>query len=238
MIDPSKALDRGMKATLFALFVALLLVGCAEYTTVDLDNPAIQKEMIMTAKLGDAIAQYNLGLMYEQGKSPRLQGSQTSRRPSREMPMLSVTGYMYDQGFGVPKDYKEAVSGTESLEQGLADAQCNLGYMYDQGFGVPKNYEAFKWYTKAAEHRQHDVLQRRRVPKDYKLAVKCFTKAAEQGLADAQSMVGVCYADGLGVAKNPIEGSVVQHSLPDEDAKEWKEIEEPQLIEESLSCRI
>ena len=80
-----------MKATLFALFVALLLVGCTEYTTVDLDNPAIQKEMIMTANLGDAIAQYNLGLMYEQGKgvpkTTRKRSSGTPRRPSREMPM-------------------------------------------------------------------------------------------------------------------------------------------------------
>ena len=83
------------------------------------------------------------------------------------------------------------------------------------------------------------------VPKDYKLAVKCFTKAAEQGLADAQSMVGVCYADGLGVAKNPIEGYAwynIAIANGDEDAKEWiKEIElsPEQLIEaQSLSTEI
>ena len=177
-----------MKATLFALFVALLMIGCGEDTTVDLDNPAIQQEMIMTAKLGDAIAQYNLGLMYEQGK-------------------------------GVPQDYKEAVKWyRKSAEQGDADAQCNLGYMYDQGFGVPK---------------------------DYKEAVKWYRLAAEQGHADAQSMVGVCYADGLGVAKNPIEGYAwynIAIANGNEDAKEWiKEIElsPEQLIEaQSLSTEI
>ena len=83
------------------------------------------------------------------------------------------------------------------------------------------------------------------VPKDYKLAVKWFTKAAEQGLADAQSMVGVCHADGLGVAKNPIEGYAwynIAIANGDEDAEEWiKEIElsPEQLIEvQSLSTEI
>ena len=130
MIDPRprRRLDRGMKATLFALFVALLLVGCAEYTTVDLDNPAIQKEMIMTAKLGDAIAQYNLGLMYEQGK-------------------------------GVPQDYKEAVKWyRKSAEQGLADAQSMVGVCHADGLGVAKKpIEGYPWYNIAIANGDEDA---------------------------------------------------------------------------------
>ena len=83
----------------------------------------------------------------------------------------------------------------------------------------------------------------RGVPKDYKLAIKWFTKAAEQGLADAQSMVGVCYADGLPYTKNSIEGFVwynIAIANGDEDAKEWiKEIElsPEQLIEAGIYQR-
>ena len=56
-----------MKTILFALFVALILNGCEE-DSINLDDPNIQQETIFAAKNGDAIAQNNLGLMYEQGK--------------------------------------------------------------------------------------------------------------------------------------------------------------------------
>ena len=58
-------------------------------------------------------------------------------------------------------------------------------------------------------------------------------------------MVGVCYANGLGVAKNPIEGYAwynIAIANGNKDAKEWiKEIElsPEQLIEaQSLSTEI
>ena len=72
-----------------------------------------------------------------------------------------------------------------------------------------------------------------------------YTKAAEEGNADAQGMVGVCYADGFGVVKNSIEGYAwynIAIANGDEEAKEWiKEIElsPEQLIEaQSLSTEI
>ena len=102
-----------MKATLFALFVALLLVGCGEQNqSVGSDeasdlpilpsfNPNESKfeRTKRLAEGGDKAAQFNLG-------------------------------YMYD-GEGVPEDDKEAVKWyTKSAEQGDAVAQFNLGYMY------------------------------------------------------------------------------------------------------------
>ena len=62
-------------------------------------------------------------------------------------------GYMYDQGEGVPQDYKLAVEWYRiAAEQGEARAQSNLGYMYDQGKGVPQDYKlAVEWHRKAAE---------------------------------------------------------------------------------------
>ena len=48
---------------------------------------------------------------------------------------------MYDNGLGVPQDYKEAVKWYRlSAEQGHASAQINLGNMYAEGQGVLQNY--------------------------------------------------------------------------------------------------
>ena len=60
---------------------------------------------------------------------------------------------MYDNGEGVPQDYKEAIKWYRlAAEQGNANAQYNLGLMYDNGEGVPQDYkEAVKWYRLAAE---------------------------------------------------------------------------------------
>ena len=105
-----------MKAILFALFVALLLVGCenkqpieseANKTRTELEESEFERTKRL-AEGGDKIAQYNLGVMYENGR-------------------------------GVPQDYKEAVKWyTKCAEQGAADAQYNLGVMYANGREVPQ----------------------------------------------------------------------------------------------------
>ncbi len=84
--------------------------------------------VVKMAKGGDADAQNNLGLMYDNGQ-----------------------GVPQDYTEAV-KWY------TKAAEQGDADAQNNLGLMYDNGQGVPQDYtEAVKWYTKAAEQGDADA---------------------------------------------------------------------------------
>jgi len=58
-------------------------------------------------------------------------------------------GVMYDNGYGVPQDYKEAVKWYRlAAEQGDVDAQYNLGLMYDNGHGVLQdNAIAHMWYN-------------------------------------------------------------------------------------------
>ena len=74
----------------------------------------------MAADQGDAEAQYNLGLMYYQGK-----------------------GVAQDY-LAAMKWFRMAA------DQGHARAQCNLGGMYYQGKGVPQNTsEALRWLHKA-----------------------------------------------------------------------------------------
>ncbi len=59
---------------------------------------------------------------------------------------------MYENGWGVPKDYAEAVKWfRKAAEQGHAQAQNDLGCSYYHGNGVPKNRKkAIEWWKKAA----------------------------------------------------------------------------------------
>ena len=67
---------------------------------------------------GQVEAQYNLGVMYDQGKG---------------VPKNYSDAYKW---------YKLAA------EQGFANAQYNLGVMYYRGEGIPKNYiDAYKWFN-------------------------------------------------------------------------------------------
>ena len=58
-------------------------------------------------------------------------------------------GFMYDNGYGVPRDYVEAIKWyRRAAEQGNDRAQYNLGLMYDAGTGVPQDYiQAHMWYS-------------------------------------------------------------------------------------------
>jgi TPR repeat protein len=58
-----------------------------------------------------------------------------------------ILGLMYDNGKGVPQDYKEAVKWYRiSAEQGEAMAQSILAVMYMNGKGVPQDYKkAYAW---------------------------------------------------------------------------------------------
>jgi len=74
------------------------------------------------AEQGNASAQNNLGVMYDNGRGVPQDDAETV------------------------KWYRLAA------KQGIARAQSNLGVMYDNGRGVPQDYaEAVKWYRLAAE---------------------------------------------------------------------------------------
>ena len=61
-------------------------------------------------------------------------------------------GVMYDEGKGVPQNYKEASKWYRlSAEQGKPGAQYNLGVMYAQGQGVSQdNVRSHMWLSLAA----------------------------------------------------------------------------------------
>jgi uncharacterized protein len=95
---------------------------------------------------------------------------------------------MYNNGEGVPQDYKSAVKWyTLAAEQGDADAQTNLGVMYHKGHGVIKdNVYAHMWWNIAASngsnrgHRLRDMYAKKRtvnqIEKAQDLARECVRK--------------------------------------------------------------
>ncbi len=135
------------------------------------------------AEQGNALAQYNLGVMYDQSLGVPQDYAQAVKwyRLAAEQGYALAQynlGVSYEQSHGVPQDYAQAVKWYRlAAEQGNAGAQYNLGNAYQKGLGVPKDYaEAAKWYR----------------------------LAAEQGTPDAQLQLGLFYSLGKGVPQDHV----------------------------------
>ena len=109
------------------------------------------------AEQGHAGAQYNLGIMYANGRGVT-QGyaeAVTWYRKAADQGHAGAQnnlGIMYANGRGVPLGFAEAVTWyRKAADQGHAGAQNNLGVTYEDGLGVPQNYvQAYKWYSLGA----------------------------------------------------------------------------------------
>ncbi len=109
------------------------------------------------AEQGNAKAQYNLGVMYDNGQGVPQDYAKAVEwyRKAAEQGYADAQynlGHMYDKGEGVTQDYAKAMGWyRKAAEQGDADAQHNLGVMYGNGQGVPQDYaQAHMWYNLAA----------------------------------------------------------------------------------------
>ena len=144
------------------------------------DSQALQ-QLRTLATGGDAAAQYNLGLIYEEGSGVPRDYAEAVRwyRKAADQGLANAQynlGYIYAGGQGVPQDYAEAMRWYRlAAGQGLASAEYNLGYLYANGQGVPQSYiDAAHW----------------------------FREAAEQGDSRAQYSLGALYAGGHGVPQD------------------------------------
>ena len=172
------------------------------------------------AKQGDAVAQFNLGVMYDNGRGvPQDYGEAERwyRRAAEQNVVLAQfnLGLMYYNGEGIPHDYIEAANWyRRAAEQGHADAQLNLGAMYRKGEGIPRDDdEAATWYRRAAEQGNaaaqfnlgHMHSKGEGVPRDSGEAATWYRRAAEQGVAAAQFNLGFMYGNGEGVPQDDSE---------------------------------
>ena len=124
-------------------------------------------------------------------------------------------GQMYDGGYGVPKNPKEAVRWYQlAAESGNADAQESLAMAYWHGTGVDKDEkEAMHWVRRAADQGnsagQLDLGMFYAggvgCEKNLKEAFRWIKMSAESGRPDAMCILGECYWSGAGVAVNKSE---------------------------------
>jgi hypothetical protein len=142
---------------------------------------------------GNATAQYNLGLLHEQGLGVSKDEGEASRWYLRSAsrgyaPAQYNLACMYSTGRGVARDHVAATGWyRKSADQGHAPAQHGLAFMYEIGQGVSQDYtEAANWYRKAALQNWTDAqfglgrlhAQGQGVPLDYAEAHRLFSLAA------------------------------------------------------------
>ena len=140
----------------------------------------------------DARLSYQLGRAYQRASNFTAAVDQYRKAAKKGYaPAQNNLGFMYENGLGVPKDFREAIAWVRrAAENGDRTAQFGLGVIYENGRGVQKDVaQASRWYRKAAEQ-------------GYEEAINALRKLAEQGNAFAQFNLGVMYENGLGVSKN------------------------------------
>jgi TPR repeat protein len=158
------------------------------------------------ANQGDALAQYNLGFMYEDGhgvtKNPRkaIYWYAQAAEQNDISAQLNLA-WFYFSGFEekIPRHEMKAVYWyTRAARQGSQRAQYMLGWMYHEGTGtLSPNYEkALHWYTRAASQgdpRAQIALgllyyEGGKVPADYEKAILFLNMAKTNGIEEAAEL--------------------------------------------------
>src|SRR5437868_1265917 len=111
------AFRQRLRSTLLGCCVFVCTSALAQQAAVT--SPRTLADLTAAAETGDRVAQFQLGLAYDEARNGATQDSA-----------------------------KALVWYRKSAEQGYAPAEANLAYMYENGAGVTQDYkEAFAWYT-------------------------------------------------------------------------------------------
>jgi len=156
---------------------------------------------LKAAEGGDAHAQYELGWCHENGEgvaSDTVEAIRWYRRSAQGgyAPAQFLLGYFYQGGYKLEYDHDEVVRWYgKAADQGYAKAQYNLGCYYGRGkieMGRVISDQTIVWSTIG-------------IHKNLVEAVKWYRKAAENGHAQAQYVLGKSYHAGEGVPKDQVE---------------------------------
>lgn len=173
----------------------------------------------MAAEQGNAQAQCALAGCYAQGKGVRQDLAHAfawyEKAAAQGLPQAQWNlGELYATGLpGVEADAKKATTLCKrAANAGFVPAQATLGALFAR---AKKHDRAVHWWTLAAEQGDLEALfnagQSYRlglgVEKDASRAFAMLLKAAQGGLAVAQSRIGLSYATGEGAALDPIEAA-------------------------------
>lgn len=122
------------------------------------DFQAAFQQLKPMAEAGDAVAQHNLAVLYQDGLGVRANPTEALKWYERAAEQGNaeaqfMTGLMYSDGVGTEQNYDKAFYWyKKAAEQGHDEAQNNLAARYASGTGVKQDMEeAKKWYQRAAE---------------------------------------------------------------------------------------
>lgn len=151
-----------IKICLFAVaigFLPMSSVCAAGITSVCTTDITTFDGAYQAANRGVAKAQFNLGVMYENGQGVHQNYAEVkawyAKAANQGFAQAQYNlGVMYDTGLGVRQSDTQAKKWfSKAANQGFAQAQYNLGVMYGKGQGVRQNYtQAKKWYGKACDN--------------------------------------------------------------------------------------
>lgn len=146
-----------------AVAVALVAAGLPTAISQAAQVPGDERKAFLAARAaaetGDAIAQFNLAVMWDNGKGT-LENDTEALQWYRQAAAQDLAvahffvGIVYAEGRGVPQDDAEALIWfRNAAELGLASTQFKLGYMYSSGQGVTENLtEAYFWFSLAVSN--------------------------------------------------------------------------------------
>jgi uncharacterized protein len=182
-------------------------------TSVEMD------ELLSKARLGEAEAQYWVGVLYTEGKVPK-----NFQEGSRCLLTSAEQGYAPAQrAYGLMWAHINPPIGERwmlrAAAQGDAEAQFWLGVGYEQNwFRTLDQKEAVKWYQKAAQAGNPDAqveLGHRYesgegVEQSFELAARWYLKAAEHvadlgGAGQGRNQLGLLYMEGRGVPQDYVQ---------------------------------
>lgn len=175
-------------------------------------------ELAAKAQNGEARAQFELGLYYDENndytQALAWYGKAAEQGLAEAQYNLAV---MYAGGLGLPQNSLKAFEWlTKAAKQNAAPAQYALGCLYANGEGVAQDFGlSIEWYTKAAEQGLVEAQHALGVmyetgegtAQNYPLALKWYAKAAVQGSANDQFNLAQMYYMGLGTAPNPAKAA-------------------------------
>ena len=124
---------------------------------------AARKSWLPLAEKGDAVAQYDMGIIYEFGGdfgcgphnySEAFKWFKMAAEGGNPEAEAAVTSfYLGFQGLEMYPDYSEALRWwRKAADDGMVASNYWVGLMYQHGWGIPQDYaEAARWFRKGAE---------------------------------------------------------------------------------------
>jgi TPR repeat protein len=173
------------------------------------------REWKAAADAGEAEAQFDLGVLYAQGRGVERDLDEAARwyRQAAEQGNAAAQfalGQMYSRGWGMPRDESDALRWFQMANDPNSDGPPTDWAVID-GYGVQQDQQAAAyWYRQAAEQGHAEAqfnLGRlyatgQGVPRDQEEALRWIRAAASQGYLPAEVRFGIRYATGNGIGQD------------------------------------